>query len=55
MNAIWVILSFFAVTAWSQELEQRVMLVFENSGPGVVNITSRSISYDFFLRPIPQR
>ena len=30
------------------------MEVFENAGPGVVNITSRSISYDFFLRPIPQ-
>ena len=36
------------------ELERRVMEVFENAGPGVVNITSRSISYDFFLRPIPQ-
>ena len=54
MRAIWAILSFFAATASSQELEQRVMLVFENAGPGVVNITSRSISYDFFLRPIPQ-
>ena len=54
MKAIWVILSLFAATASSQELEQQVMLVFENAGPGVVNITSRSISYDFFLRPIPQ-
>jgi S1-C subfamily serine protease len=36
------------------DLERRVMEVFENAGPGVVNITSRSISYDFFLRPIPQ-
>ncbi len=54
MRAIWAILSFFAVTATSQDLEQRVMLVFEHAGPGVVNITSRSISYDFFLRPIPQ-
>ena len=54
MRAIWAILSFFAVTASSQDLEQRVMLVFEHAGTGVVNITSRSISYDFFLRPIPQ-
>ena len=54
MKSIWAILSFFAVTASSQDLEQRVMLVFESAGPGVVNITSRSISYDFFLRPIPQ-
>jgi len=38
----------------AQDLEQQVMRVFERSGPGVVNITSRSISYDFFLRPIPQ-
>jgi S1-C subfamily serine protease len=36
------------------DLEQRVMGAFEKSGPGVVNITSRSISYDFFLRAIPQ-
>jgi S1-C subfamily serine protease len=35
-------------------LEEQVMRVFENSGPGVVNITSRSISYDFFLRAMPQ-
>jgi len=30
------------------------MTVFEKAGPGVVNITSRSISYDFFSRPVPQ-
>jgi S1-C subfamily serine protease len=35
-------------------LEDQVMRVFENVGPGVVNITSRSISYDFFLRAMPQ-
>ena len=38
----------------AQDLEWQVMQVFERAGPGVVNITSRSISYDFFLRPIPQ-
>lgn len=38
----------------AQDLERQVMEVFERSGPGVVNITRRSISYDFFLRPIPQ-
>jgi S1-C subfamily serine protease len=31
-----------------------VIQVYEKAGPGVVNITSRSISYDFFLNPIPQ-
>jgi len=35
-------------------LEDQVIRVFENAGPGVVNITSRSISYDFFLRAMPQ-
>jgi S1-C subfamily serine protease len=35
-------------------LEEQVMRVFETAGPGVVNITSRSISYDFFLRAFPQ-
>lgn len=35
-------------------LEDQVMRVFETAGPGVVNITSRSISYDFFLRAMPQ-
>ena len=38
----------------AQDLERQVMQVFERAGPGVVNITRRSISYDFFLRPIPQ-
>ncbi len=35
-------------------LEDQVIRVFETAGPGVVNITSRSISYDFFLRAMPQ-
>ena len=35
-------------------LEEQVMKVYETAGPGVVNITSRSISYDFFLRAVPQ-
>src|SRR3990172_9095009 len=35
-------------------LEERIIRAFETAGPGVVNITSRSISYDFFLRAMPQ-
>jgi S1-C subfamily serine protease len=35
-------------------METRVMRVYKEAGPGVVNITSRSITYDFFLNPIPQ-
>ncbi|HEY7697188.1 MAG TPA: S1C family serine protease, partial [Vicinamibacteria bacterium] len=38
----------------ANQLEDQVMRVFETAGPGVVNITSRSISYDFFLRAMPQ-
>jgi S1-C subfamily serine protease len=36
------------------DLENRVMQVYEQAGPGVVNVTSRSISYDFFLNAYPQ-
>ncbi|HXV60879.1 MAG TPA: trypsin-like peptidase domain-containing protein [Vicinamibacteria bacterium] len=35
-------------------LEEQVIHVFEAAGPGVVNITSRSLGYDFFLRAVPQ-
>jgi S1-C subfamily serine protease len=38
----------------ARDLEEQVMHVYETAGPGVVNITSRSISYDFFLRAVPQ-
>jgi S1-C subfamily serine protease len=38
----------------ARDLERQVMHVYETAGPGVVNITSRSISYDFFLRAMPQ-
>ena len=36
------------------DLEIKVIAVYEKAGPGVVNITSRSISYDFFWNIIPQ-
>jgi S1-C subfamily serine protease len=36
------------------DLETRVMRVYRDAGPGVVNITSRTITYDFFLNPVPQ-
>ena len=54
MKVICAALSLVSVIASGQDFEQRVMRVFEKAGPGVVNITSRSISYDFFLRPVPQ-
>ncbi|MFQ5789671.1 MAG: S1C family serine protease [Acidobacteriota bacterium] len=41
-------------TVPANQLERQVMDVYEKAGPGVVNITSRSITYDFFLNPIPQ-
>ncbi len=36
------------------DLQARVMRLYQQSSPGVVNITSRSFSYDFFLNPMPQ-
>jgi len=38
----------------ANELEAQVEAVYERAAPAVVNITSRSIAYDFFMRPIPQ-
>jgi S1-C subfamily serine protease len=42
------------LSSQSFSLEDQIIHVFETAGPGVVNITSRSISYDFFLRAVPQ-
>lgn len=54
--SVMLALTFFVGLGPPQtlSLERQVMAVFDKAGPGVVNITSRSISYDFFLRPIPQ-
>ena len=35
-------------------LEEQVMAVYELTGPAVVNITSRVITFDLFMRPVPQ-
>ena len=35
-------------------LEAQVVAVYELTGPAVVNITSVSYAYDFFMRPVPQ-
>jgi S1-C subfamily serine protease len=35
-------------------LEGEVVEVYQSAGPGVVHITSRSYTYDFFLNPVPQ-
>ncbi len=35
-------------------LENEVVGVYESAGQGVVHITSRSYTYDFFLNPVPQ-
>ena len=35
-------------------LEAQVEAVYERAAPAVVNITVRSIAYDFFMRPVPQ-
>ena len=36
------------------QLEEEIIQVYERFGAGVVNITSRSVAYDFFRRPVPQ-
>jgi S1-C subfamily serine protease len=38
----------------TSDLETRIMRVYEDTGPGIVNITNRSITFDFFLNPVPQ-
>jgi S1-C subfamily serine protease len=35
-------------------LEDQIVKVYESVGMGVVNITNRSYSYDFFFHPVPQ-
>ena len=35
-------------------LEEQVVAVYELAGPGVVNITSRVITFDYFRRAVPQ-
>ncbi len=36
------------------DLETRIENVYRRVGPSVVNITSRSVEYDFFFRPTPR-
>ncbi len=38
----------------ANELEAQVETVYDRAAPAVVNITSRSVAYDFFMRPVPQ-
>jgi S1-C subfamily serine protease len=43
-----------AAAAPATELESQVMQVYQTAGRGVVNITRRSWSYDFFLNAVPE-
>lgn len=43
-----------AVRSSANDLETQIEAVYERAGPAVVNITSRSLEYDFFLRPTPR-
>jgi S1-C subfamily serine protease len=54
MTLGWLLLVISEASVQAQSFEDQVMAVFERAGPGVVNITRRSISYDFFSRPVPQ-
>ncbi|MBF0288868.1 MAG: trypsin-like peptidase domain-containing protein [SAR324 cluster bacterium] len=57
-----IILSFLLIAAWGIPFisakqytldEQQNINIYKNKGPGVVNITSITLNYDFFLRPVP--
>jgi DegP2 peptidase. Serine peptidase. MEROPS family S01B len=37
------------------DLEARIAAVYREAGASVVNITSRSVGYDFFFNPIPRQ
>ncbi len=37
------------------DLEAQIAAVYREAGPSVVNIISRSISYDFFFNPVPRQ
>ncbi|NJP05956.1 MAG: trypsin-like serine protease [Chloroflexaceae bacterium] len=41
-------------TTSTDTLETRITAVYRQAGTGVVNITTRSFDYDFFLRPVPR-
>ena len=43
-----------AASAPATELEAQIEAVYRQLGPSVVNITSRSLDYDFFLNPVPR-
>src|SRR5215210_966205 len=43
-----------ANTTSTTELEAQIEAVYQRLGPSVVNITSRSLDYDFFLNPVPR-
>lgn len=39
----------------NSELEAQIEAVYQQAGPGVVNITNRSMTYDFFLNSVPRQ
>lgn len=51
---LMVIFSPLAAGALSQE-EAANIKVYENLSPGVVNIINTTVSYDFFLNPVPEK
>ena len=38
----------------ANELEAQIESVYDRYAPAVVNITSRTYTYDYFMRPVPQ-
>ncbi len=44
-----------AASLSATDLERQMAAVYREAGPSVVNIVSRSISYDFFFNPVPRQ
>jgi len=38
----------------ANDLEAQIESIYDRYAPGVVNITSRAYTYDYFMRPVPQ-
>lgn len=51
---LWILLCPAVTQALSPEEEANIR-VYERVGPGVVNIISTTVSYDFFFNPIPEK
>ncbi|OGW57296.1 MAG: hypothetical protein A2Z09_01115 [Nitrospirae bacterium RBG_16_43_8] len=51
---IIILLILFPISTYALSLDEETDIkIYEETGPGVVNIITTTVSYDFFLNPIP--